>query len=89
MGDLYLENFREKIKNVHKRPPVDENKLFVWRHMYGVRACYSVVILECTVLKNHDRETLKSDSVGTRYHMQQFQTSFRALPLFEQELLTY
>ena len=29
MGDLYLENFREKIKNVHKRPPVDENKLFV------------------------------------------------------------
>ena len=29
MGNLYLENFREKIKNVHKRPPVDENKLFV------------------------------------------------------------
>ena len=26
---MYLENFREKIKNVHKRPPVDENKLFV------------------------------------------------------------
>ena len=42
--------------------------------MYGVRACYSVVILECTVLKNHDWETLKSDSVGTRYHMQQVES---------------